>query len=54
MKDERWRNLMKDDSAPLTQEEIDEGWHFCASEWDGLLVGPGMFEFEICTCVFES
>jgi hypothetical protein len=33
----------------LTQEELDAGWHFCY-DWDGMLVGPGMPETEICVC----
>jgi len=46
---ERWLSLMecKDDSLNLTEEEFNEGWHFCA-EWDGLLVGPGMMEYDFC------
>lgn len=49
MTDERWKQLMADDSLPLTSEEISNGWHFC-SDWDGLLIGPGMKEVESCTC----
>jgi len=33
----------------LTKEEVKEGWHFC-SEWDQLLVGPGMPEKDACIC----
>jgi hypothetical protein len=34
----------------LTAEEIAEGWHFCP-DWDGMLLGPGMVEFnECCSC----
>lgn len=34
----------------LTNEEYSLGWHFCY-DWDGLLVGPGMKEYEeFCTC----
>lgn len=36
----------------LTQDEIDEGWHFCP-DWDGMLVGPGMHEKEACFCSYE-
>lgn len=25
------------------------GWHYC-SDWDGLLIGPGMPEMACCTC----
>lgn len=33
----------------LTQEELREGWHFC-HEWDQMLVGPAMPEWESCLC----
>ena len=49
MKDERWWALMEDDSLPLTDEEILQGWHFCP-DWDGLLIGPGMGEWDGCMC----
>lgn len=49
MTDERWRELMNSQTAPLTSEEIAEGWHWCW-DWDGLLVGPGMGELEACHC----
>jgi hypothetical protein len=52
MKNERWNALMNDktEQLNLTDEEIAEGWHWCA-EWDGLLVGPGMMELQPCTCL---
>lgn len=54
MTENRWQHLMKDQDAELTESEIQEGWHFCW-DFDGLLVGPGMGEMEICTCaVFYS
>ncbi len=37
MTNERYHSLGADDSLPLTQAEMDEGWHFCM-EFDGLLV----------------
>lgn len=37
MTNQRFSELMNDDSKALTPEEIAEGWHFC-SEFDGLLV----------------
>jgi len=50
MTHERWESLMRDQAAVLTQEEMDEGWHWCA-DWDDLLVGPGMdMELEHCRC----
>jgi len=48
MKNKRYNELMYDLGAKLTDEEISEGWHFCA-EWDGLLIGPGMPGLESCT-----
>ena len=56
MKHQRWVALQEGDNLNgphLTQEEIQEGWHFCW-DWDGLLVGPGMGEIESCTCGFPS
>jgi hypothetical protein len=35
--------------SKLTQEELREGWHYCA-EWDQMLVGPTMPEWEACLC----
>lgn len=50
MTNQRWRDLMMDDTACLTNSEIEEGWHFCFGGWDGLLIGHGMPEFDICEC----
>lgn len=50
MTDERWKELMRAEDD-LTEEEIQEGWHFCW-EWDGLLVGPGMDEMDSCLCAY--
>lgn len=49
MTDERWLQLVISNTEQLTQEELDEGWHFCC-DWDGLLVGPGMGERRACSC----
>ena len=53
MTDERWREVMRNQDAKLTPEELKAGWHFC-NEWDGLLVGPGMEEGQCCTCFPEN
>lgn len=45
MTDERYRELWNTPSLSLSKEEIKIGWHWC-NEFDGLLVGPGMEEFE--------
>lgn len=37
-------------TLPLTQKELEKGWHWCY-DWDGLLVGPPMKgEWNACTC----
>jgi len=53
LKNDRYVKIAGDASISLTSEEAEEGWHFCYSEWDGMLVGPGMLEYEICKCEFE-
>ena len=45
----RWKLLMDDNGTELTDDEIAVGWHFC-NDFDGLLVGPGMGEYQICEC----
>jgi hypothetical protein len=47
MEESRWSELMNNDDLDLTDSETAHGWHFCP-EWDGLLIGPGMWEFEHC------
>jgi hypothetical protein len=50
MDQSRYTELEQTGEDP-TQEEFEQGWHFC----DGLLVGPPMFDFYIhCTCLRES
>lgn len=49
MTPERWLELERDQSSHVEHGEIAEGWHFCP-EWDGLLIGPGMGEFDHCLC----
>lgn len=49
MTDDRFAELMRDDSAELTASELATGWHFCP-DWDGLLVSPSMWEWVHCTC----
>ena len=51
MTSERYKELMDTDRPiQLTDDEIEAGWHFCY-EFDGLLVGPGMQELQVCTCL---
>jgi len=50
MSSERWEALMRfEDGVDLSMEERSLGWHFC-TEWDGLLIGPGMDECKYCLC----
>lgn len=35
--------------AQLTQDEIEQGWHWCL-EWDDLLIHPLMSEYASCGC----
>lgn len=39
---------MEDQSLELTRKGFEAGWHFCL-DWDGLLVGPSMDEWDYCT-----
>lgn len=50
MSSARYAELMDHDSLQLTEEEKSEGWHFCYCDWDGLLIGPSMLEWDSCTC----
>lgn len=36
--------------SSLTEEEYKAGWHFCWSEWDGLLIHKDDPEMEACSC----
>ncbi len=36
----RFDYLMRNETALLTEQEIEEGWHFC-QEYDGLLMKVG-------------
>lgn len=47
---ERYNELMDTEGSELTHDEMREGWHFCMTEWDGLLIGPGMPEYKYCKC----
>jgi hypothetical protein len=50
MTKQRYLQLSEDLTSKLTTEEMTEGWHFCMSEWDGLLIHPECPEYENCTC----
>jgi len=53
MNKERWAMLMKyPEFFEVTDEEHDSGWHYCP-EFSYLLVGPGMDEWDMCSC-FEK
>jgi len=49
MTEERYKECQKG-MLQLTQEEIDEGWHYCISEWDGMLCLPTWEEAKVCGC----
>ena len=42
--------LIESNQEDITEEEFEQGWHFCV-EWDFMLVGPGMRELECCMCL---
>lgn len=48
---ERYKCLMEG-TGPcirLSEDEMKEGWHFCA-EWDDLLIHADSDEFQFCKC----
>lgn len=49
MTPQRIRELEADPHAVLTDREVMMGWHWCC-EFDGLLVGPTMPEWDCCLC----
>jgi hypothetical protein len=49
MNEQRYRELMGSPDAKITDEEWEEGWHYCP-DWDFLLIGPETIESEACTC----
>ena len=49
MTNERYNELMNITEARVSDEEFNQGWHFC-EDWDFILIGPGMYEMECCTC----
>lgn len=46
MNNQRYVELESNEEATLTPEEMAQGWHWC-DDWDYMLIGPGMSEFEI-------
>lgn len=48
MNQERWLFLESTGNV-LTEEEISEGWHYCY-DWDDMLIGPIMPEWDACIC----
>jgi len=39
-----------DEGRPLRDAHILDGWHYCHSGWDGLLIHKNWIEYEHCTC----
>lgn len=54
MKNERYKQLMTDIESNLTQEECDNGWHFCTSEWDGCLIHTSSHMYNNCNCFTDE
>lgn len=55
MKIERYEQLMKNMELNLTQEECDNGWHFCKSEWDGALIHTSWSHmYSACNCFTDE
>jgi hypothetical protein len=52
MTDERYNYLERTLKSFLTMDEINEGWHWC-NDYDYMLVGPDMPEWENCTCLMN-
>lgn len=50
MTEQRWIQVFENYEEKLTKEELRRGFHFCR-EFDGLLVGPTMGEWENCECI---
>lgn len=51
---ERHAFLMDNPKEELTPEEFDAGWHFCTSEWDGLLIHRTDHEAQFCKCEWKN
>lgn len=49
MTKERYNELMSNEDAKLTDEEIALGYHFCW-DWDGLLIHKDDPEAKCCSC----
>lgn len=50
MTPQRYAEIELDCNAQLTQEEREQGWHFCP-DWDYMLVGPETpAELQGCCC----
>ena len=49
MTEERYNQLMTNENVEITDEEFNNGWHFCI-DWDGYLIGPGTNEMQFCKC----
>ncbi|MBE9561778.1 MAG: hypothetical protein IMF12_02780 [Proteobacteria bacterium] len=52
MNNERYYQLDKSGDPP-TMEEWNQGWHYCP-EWDFMLVGPSVPEWECCACSIKD
>lgn len=50
MTEERYWALVRSNSLGLTQEEMEQGWHFC-HELDGALINPDEDYLPWCLCL---
>ena len=53
MNRQRYLEVEYGKDVTLTEEEQNQGWHFCA-DWDYMLIGPGMHELYCCTCPHDN
>lgn len=53
MTEDRWNELMANTELALTQDELDDGYHFCSS-FDELLIHVLDEEYKVCDCGYKE
>jgi len=43
-------DAIMDEGRPLRDSHARDGWHYCHSAWDGLLIHKDWFEHQYCSC----